>query len=75
MSSNGARVLFWLGLSVLVLWLLRNLLVIAPTYGHGIAGMIGAFVGGTLADIRVWLLAVPLYLLYRRMNKASGKAP
>jgi len=61
------KLIFWAGLSVLILWLIRNLVVLLPTYG------VGGFIGGTIADLRVWLLAIPLYFLYKKMNKSVGK--
>lgn len=62
-----AKLLFWTGLSVLVLWLIRNVVFLWPSYG------VGGFIGGTIADLRVWLLAIPLYFLYKKMNKPAGK--
>jgi zinc-ribbon domain len=58
-THNGRRVLFVLGLMALVLWASRDL------WHYGFFG--------TAFDPLLWLLGIPLYLLYRKFRSSAGK--
>jgi hypothetical protein len=62
-----SKTIFWAGSLILIFWVVRNVVILVPE--HGLAG----FVGGTVADLRIWLLAIPLYVLCRRMIAPRGK--
>ena len=59
--------LWHIGLAVLSLWVIHNAWIYFPAYG------IGGAIGGTIGDLRVWLLAIPTYLLYRRSTLREMK--
>lgn len=52
------KALLWIGISLLIVWFIRDVWVYR----------IGVFF-----DLRIWLLAIPLYFLYRKINKSTGK--
>ncbi len=59
-----------LGQVVLVLWLIYKFVVLLPMLrSYGIAGGIGAYIGGNVADLRTWLIVVGLLLLRTRLRK------
>jgi len=66
MTTGTTKVIYWAGLIVLIFWLVRGAVVLIPKYG------VFGFIGGTVADLRVWLLVIGVFLLYRRMRKERG---
>lgn len=58
---------------VLALWLGYKFVVLLPEFSHyGIAGFIGAYIGGNLFDLRTWLLVVGLLLLRHKIRSSKG---
>ena len=65
-----------LGQVVLVLWLIYKFVVLLPMLpSYGIAGGIGAYIGGNVADLRTWLLVVGLLLLRTKLRKNGLARP
>lgn len=58
--QNGSRVLFIVGLAAWLLWALHDL------WSFGLFGAV--------FDLRLWLLGIPLYLLYRRSKNSATKS-
>jgi hypothetical protein len=56
-----------IGWGILILWIIRNFFHFFMPYG-GAEG-VGQFIGGTLGDLRVWLLVVGLLLVHYRNQK------
>jgi hypothetical protein len=55
--KQGGSILWLVGLWILLLWVMRD----AWYYG----------IFGTAFDLRVWLLGVAVYLLYRRLSRTK----
>ena len=65
--------LYRFGQVVLVLWLGYKFVALLPEFSHyGIAGFIGAYIGGNLFDLRTWLLVVGLLLLRQKTKPSRG---
>lgn len=66
-------VLYRVGQVVLGLWLIYKFVILLPEFPHyGMAGLIGAYIGGNLFDLRTWLLVIGLFLLrWRLQNKRA----
>lgn len=58
--QNGSRVLFIVGFAAWLLWAVHDLW----TYG----------LFGAAFDLRLWLLGIPLYLLYRRTKNSEARS-
>ena len=58
--QNGSRVLFTVGLVAWLIWALHDL------WSYRLFG--------TVFDLRLWLLGIPLYLLYRRSKNSATKS-
>ena len=55
--KNGSAVLWLIGLWILLVWIVRDV------WYYGIFG--------TAFDLRVWLLGIAIYLLYRRVGRTK----
>jgi hypothetical protein len=64
-----------IGIVVVVAFLIYKLFTetIPNVHQDGIAGSVGGVIGGTIADLRVWLLVIGLWFLHRRNQKAASK--
>jgi hypothetical protein len=65
--AGGPSKLELIASAVLILWLVHNFFVFFPSYG------LAGFVGGTIADVRVWVLVVGLLVLRYRSKRATPK--
>jgi len=64
--------LYRLAQAVLVLWFAYKFVVLIPqSHAYGVAGFVGAYVGGNLFDLRTWLLVIGLLLLRRRLLRTQ----
>jgi hypothetical protein len=66
--------LYRFGQVILAVWLVYKFVVLIPHFrSYGIAGFIGAYVGGNLFDLRTWLLVVGLFLLRWKYRRGGTK--
>ena len=65
--ARGLSKLELIASGILTLWLIRNFFVFFPSYG------LAGFIGGTIADVRVWVLVVGILVLHYRAKRATPK--
>lgn len=60
-----------IAIAVLILWIVRNCIVDASQFRWPYlgAGWLGMVIGGTVADPRVWMLVIGIFLLNYREKK------
>jgi hypothetical protein len=57
---------------ILAIWLLYKFVILLPEFPtHGVAGTVGAYLGGNLFDFRTVLLVVGLLLLRQKINRRA----
>lgn len=64
--------LYRFGQVVLGIWLLYKGWLLVPVFpAYGVAGTVGAYIGGNLFDLRTVLLVVGLLLLRQKINRRA----